>query len=72
VKEAALLQMLGTLEARIGTKDAQPGDFESIIACIHQIMSALSVYMAFPECEEFARANRWVERRAKQRRMSEQ
>jgi hypothetical protein len=71
VKEAALLQLLGTLEARLGTKDAQPNDFEAIIECIHQLMSVLQIYMGIP-CAETARAERWMERRKKMRAASKQ
>ena len=71
VKEAALLQLLGTLEARLGTDKAQPNDFEAIIECIHQLMSVLQIYMGIP-CEETARAEEWMHKRKRLREMSKQ
>ncbi len=71
VKEAALLKLLATLEARLGTAEAQPNDFEAIIECIHQLMSVLQIYMGIP-CEETARAEEWMIRRKRLRDMSKQ
>lgn len=69
MKEAALLKLLQVLEARIGTKEGQPNDFEAIIEVIHQLMSCLQVYMGVP-CDERSRAERWIERRKKLREAS--
>lgn len=60
---------LDVLNDRIGTPNAQPNDFEAIIATIHQLMSVLQIYMGIP-CEETARAVQWMERRKKLREAS--
>lgn len=62
---------LDVLNARIGTPNAEPNDFEAIVETIHQLMSCLQVYMGIP-CEETARAEMWMEKRKKMREASKQ
>lgn len=65
-KEAAALSLIEVIEARLGTPDEQPNDLAAVTQVMHDLMSALQIYMGI-KCAETERAVRWMERRKKLR-----